>query len=83
MPLFASTATTALSFTPMILLPGPAGDFVGSIALAVVIMLAWSFVVAITITPAIAGWLLPEGVRSGASPPARSGGPSPHPCAGR
>ena len=60
MPLFASTATTALSFTPMILLPGPAGDFVGSIALAVVIMLCWSFVVAVTLTPAIAGWLLPD-----------------------
>jgi multidrug efflux pump subunit AcrB len=62
MPLFASTATTCLSFLPMILLPGPAGDFVGSIALAVVIMLSWSFVVAMTITPAIAGWILPEGV---------------------
>jgi multidrug efflux pump subunit AcrB len=61
MPLFASTATTALSFMPMILLPGPAGDFVGSIALAVVIMLGWSFVVAVAITPAIAGWLLPDG----------------------
>lgn len=60
MPLFASTATTALSFLPMILLPGPAGDFVGSIALAVVIMLFWSFVVAVTITPAIAGWMLAD-----------------------
>ncbi|MEM8753820.1 MAG: efflux RND transporter permease subunit, partial [Pseudomonadota bacterium] len=55
-PLLASTVTTALSFTPMILLPGPAGDFVGSIAIAVVVMLCWSFLVAITITPAIAGW---------------------------
>jgi multidrug efflux pump subunit AcrB len=68
MPLFASTATTALSFVPMILLPGPAGDFVGSIALAVVIMLCWSFVVAITITPAVAGWLLPEGAKGGGLP---------------
>ncbi|MEO0545077.1 MAG: efflux RND transporter permease subunit [Pseudomonadota bacterium] len=58
-PLFASTVTTALSFTPMILLPGPAGDFVGSIAIAVVIMLAWSFIIAITVTPAIAGWFMP------------------------
>ncbi|MEL6888034.1 MAG: efflux RND transporter permease subunit, partial [Pseudomonadota bacterium] len=33
-PLLASTVTTALAFTPMILLPGPAGDFVGSIAIA-------------------------------------------------
>lgn len=59
-PLFASTVTTALSFTPMILLPGPAGDFVGSIAIAVVVMLGWSFIIAITVTPAIAGWLMPD-----------------------
>nr|WP_298415350.1 efflux RND transporter permease subunit [uncultured Halomonas sp.] len=57
-PLLASTVTTALSFTPLILLPGPAGDFVGSIAIAVVIMLSWSFIVAITLTPAIAGRFL-------------------------
>ncbi|MEM8632691.1 MAG: efflux RND transporter permease subunit [Pseudomonadota bacterium] len=60
-PLLASTVTTALSFMPMILLPGPAGDFVGSIAIAVVLMLAWSFAVAVTLTPAIAGWMLPQG----------------------
>ncbi|MEM9247080.1 MAG: efflux RND transporter permease subunit [Pseudomonadota bacterium] len=58
-PLLASTVTTALSFTPMILLPGPAGDFVGSIAIAVVLMLAWSLVIALTVTPALAGWFLP------------------------
>ncbi|MEM0937647.1 MAG: efflux RND transporter permease subunit [Pseudomonadota bacterium] len=57
-PLLASTVTTALSFTPMILLPGPAGDFVGSIAIAVVLMLGWSLVVALTVTPALAGWFL-------------------------
>ncbi|MGZ2258069.1 efflux RND transporter permease subunit [Roseobacter sp. A03A-229] len=64
-PLFASTVTTALSFTPMILLPGPAGDFVGSIAIAVVTMLMWSFVVAVTLTPAIAGWTMPNSDKSG------------------
>jgi len=65
-PLLASTVTTALSFTPLILLPGPAGDFVGSIAIAVVIMLTWSFIVAVTLTPAIAGHLLPaDGTRGG------------------
>ncbi len=58
-PLLASTVTTALAFTPMILLPGPAGDFVGSIAVAVVLMLIWSLVIALTVTPAIAGWVLP------------------------
>ena len=64
-PLLASTVTTALSFTPMILLPGPAGDFVGSIAIAVVTMLVWSFLIAITVTPAIAGWTLKDGKRGG------------------
>ena len=59
-PLFASTVTTALSFTPMILLPGPAGDFVGSIAIAVVLMLGWSLFIALTVTPALAGWVLPD-----------------------
>ncbi|MEM6480875.1 MAG: efflux RND transporter permease subunit [Pseudomonadota bacterium] len=59
-PLLASTITTALAFTPMILLPGPAGDFVGSIAIAVVLMLFWSLFVALTVTPALAGWVLPQ-----------------------
>lgn len=70
-PLLASTVTTALSFVPMILLPGPAGDFVGSIAIAVVLMLTWSLIVALAITPAIAGYALradrPGGIRSGAA----------------
>ena len=58
LPLAASTATTILSFLPLLLLPGPAGDFVGSIAISVIVMLAWSFAVAVTVTPAIAGhWL--------------------------
>lgn len=62
-PLLASTVTTALAFTPMILLPGPAGDFVGAIAIAVVLMLVWSLFVALTITPAVAGWVLPAADR--------------------
>ncbi|WP_224824713.1 efflux RND transporter permease subunit [Cognatishimia sp. MH4019] len=66
-PLLASTVTTALSFTPMILLPGPAGDFVGSIAIAVVIMLIWSLFIALTVTPAFAGWFIKPGGRGGLS----------------
>lgn len=60
-PLLASTVTTALSFMPMALLPGGAGDFVGAIAIAVIIMLCWSFVIAITVTAAMAGRLLNTG----------------------
>lgn len=69
-PLLASTVTTALSFTPMILLPGPAGDFVGSIAIAVVLMLVWSFFIALTVTPALAGRFLKSGKGGGVSIPA-------------
>ncbi len=60
LPLLASTVTTVLAFTPMALLPGPAGDFVGSIAIAVIVMLSASLVLALTITPALAGFLLPD-----------------------
>ena len=60
MPLVASTVTTVLAFMPMLLLPGPAGDFVGLIATAVIIMLVVSLALAVTITPALAGWLLPQ-----------------------
>ncbi len=60
-PLIASTATTVFAFMPMALLPGPAGDFVGSIATAVIIMLVVSLGLALTFTPALAGWMLPSG----------------------
>ncbi len=57
-PLLASTLTTALAFMPMVLLPGPAGDFVGAIAISVIVMLVSSFGLALTVAPALAGWLL-------------------------
>ncbi len=60
-PLLSSTITTALAFMPMALLPGPAGDFVGSIAIAVIVMLLSSLALALTLTPAMAGWLLAGG----------------------
>lgn len=66
-PLFASTVTTALAFMPMVLLPGPAGDFVGSIAIAVIIMLLWSLVIALSVTPAVAGWVMPRHPGAGIS----------------
>lgn len=61
MPLFASTATTVLAFLPMAILPGPAGDFVGAIAISVIIMLVASFLLSITVASSLAGWVLPAG----------------------
>ena len=52
-PLFGSTVTTALSFAPIALMPGPAGEFVGSIALSVIIAISSSLLLAMTIIPSL------------------------------
>jgi multidrug efflux pump subunit AcrB len=56
-PLFASTLTTILGFMPVFLLPGNVGDFVGPIAIAVVLALIASFALSMTVIPALAGLL--------------------------
>jgi multidrug efflux pump subunit AcrB len=65
-PLAASTLTTVLAFLPMAMLPGPPGDFLGPVAQIVIIIVVWSFLTAVTVTAALAGWMLkpqPEGRR--------------------
>lgn len=53
-PLLASTVTTILGFMPIFLLPGNVGDFVGPIAIAVVMALAFSYLVSMTIIAPLA-----------------------------
>lgn len=53
-PLLGSTLTTALAFAPIALMPGPAGEFVGSIAISVILAISSSFFLAMTVIPAIA-----------------------------
>lgn len=55
-PLAASTLTTALAFAPIAMLPGSAGEFVGMIGVSVVYSIVASFVVSVTIIPAMMGW---------------------------
>ncbi len=61
-PLLASTLTTVLGFMPVFLLPGAMGDFVGPIAIAVVLALVSSFFVAMTFIPALSGLFLRRNV---------------------
>ncbi|PLW82228.1 AcrB/AcrD/AcrF family protein [Kineobactrum sediminis] len=61
-PLLSSATTTVLAFMPMVILPGPSGDFMGSIAIAVVVMLVGSLLLALIVTPVLAAWLLPKGL---------------------
>ncbi len=54
-PLLASTLTTILGFMPIFLLPGNIGDFIGPIAISVVLALASSFLISMTVIAGIAG----------------------------
>ena len=56
-PLFGSTFTTALAFAPIAVMPGPAGEFVGSIAINVVVAIFSSLFLALTVVPAMTGFL--------------------------
>jgi len=67
-PLFASTVTTILAFMPIVLLPGAAGEFVGPLALAVILALISSYVVALMLIPALAPLLLRGGGGAAAGP---------------
>jgi multidrug efflux pump subunit AcrB len=55
MPLFGSTATTAFAFLPIATLPGPAGEFVGTMASSVILAIVASFMLAMTVIPATIG----------------------------
>jgi multidrug efflux pump subunit AcrB len=54
-PLFGSTLTTALAFAPIAIMPGPAGEFVGSIAINVMLAIFTSLIFSLTIVAALAG----------------------------
>ncbi len=61
LPLLGSTLTTVLAFMPIVLMPGPAGEFVGGIALAVSFSLVGSWLISLFIVAPLAGlWLRPE-----------------------
>ncbi len=55
-PLLGSTLTTVLAFAPIVLMPGNAGEFVGSIGLGVILAVICSFGLALTIIPALTGF---------------------------
>jgi len=57
LPLFGSTLTTTLAFAPIAMLPGASGEFVGSIAISVILAINASFLLAMTVVPALTGLL--------------------------
>lgn len=59
-PLGSSTATTVLAFLPIALLPGGVGEFVGSIAMTVILALLASLFLSLTVLPVLLLWLRPS-----------------------
>ncbi|MFC3122982.1 efflux RND transporter permease subunit [Agaribacter flavus] len=59
-PLLASTLTTILGFMPIFLLNGNIGDFIGPIAISVVMALIASLSISLTIIAALAARFLPR-----------------------
>jgi multidrug efflux pump subunit AcrB len=57
LPLASSTATTVLAFLPIALLPGGVGEFVGTIAITVIIALVSSLCLSLWVLPSIFFWL--------------------------
>jgi len=64
-PLLGSTLTTAIAFAPIALMPGSVGEFVGTIAVSVILALFSSLFLALTIIPALTGLLSRWGQSSG------------------
>ncbi len=59
-PLLASTLTTVLGFMPVFLLNGNIGDFIGGIAISVVMALIGSLAISLTLIAALAARYLPR-----------------------
>ena len=55
-PLLGSTLTTVLAFMPIVLMPGPAGEFVGAIGITVSFALVSSLFLSITIVASLAAF---------------------------
>jgi multidrug efflux pump subunit AcrB len=56
-PLLASTSTTVLTFLPLVLMPGNAGEFVSTLGAGVILAIISSLFLSLSIVPAISGFL--------------------------
>ncbi|MBL6598356.1 MAG: efflux RND transporter permease subunit [Alphaproteobacteria bacterium] len=62
-PLLTSSLTTIFAFMPMLLIEGAAGEYVRSLAQVVAILLLGSWLLSMTVTPAMCAWFMKTSVR--------------------
>jgi CzcA family heavy metal efflux pump len=76
LPLVGSTLTPVVVFIPLAFLEGVAGVFFRALALTMVVALLTSLVLAITLTPSLAGWFIRdrEKMEHGHAPKSEEGG---------
>jgi len=55
-PLLASTATTILTFLPLVIMPGNAGEFVSTLGVSVILAIIFSLMLSMTIIPALTAY---------------------------
>jgi len=73
LPLLTSSLTTIFAFVPMLLVPGGAGEYVRSLAQVVIILLLVSWVLSMTVTPAMCAWFMKPEAGEGDREPAYRG----------
>jgi len=74
-PLVGSTLTPVVVFIPLAFLDGITGVFFRALALTMVVSLLMSLVLALTLTPSLAAWLIRPPREGAGSPAEDSGGP--------
>ena len=67
-PLLGSTVTTALAFAPIALMPGTGGEFIGAIAISVIIAIFASLGLALSVTPTVAARFVRAQMHDGEEP---------------
>ncbi len=58
LPLLTSSLTTIFAFVPMMLVPGGAGEYIRSLAQVVIVLLLVSWILSMTVTPAMCAWFM-------------------------
>ncbi len=72
-PLLSSSLTTVAAFMPLTLIAGAAGEYVGTLGMVVILLLLSSWVLSMTVTPALCAWFLKVKPTSGAHQDLSSG----------
>jgi multidrug efflux pump subunit AcrB len=70
-PLLTSSLTTILAFMPLMLAENASGEYLRALSLVIMLTLLASWLIALTVTPAMCVWFLPDPPAAAAAQPSR------------